>query len=296
MTILNSKLQEIQGFLNEVISDAKRLLTPPVLPGEIPIAIDKTEVSAKEAKTWIDSSATFFSIANTNAFHPFVQTIKMEHLTALRNNPLSKPSESAVKWIGGLRLIYAIEASVFKLYFRPLYFKWAKDLFGQGSEAHALYALSEDETVYYDYDANTGFQAIDMNDVAVANKVNANIQRYADAQLGIYIQRRNGDSMKTAHTVNDVKSVIFTFQEFFTLQDSGNPNINEIKIWNYVKQINSSTNPLVKHDLMLSSDDVAYNPNLLGISLDTIKSNFLDLSHLCPPNCGGSDFLFRLYQ
>ncbi len=296
MTILNSKLQEIQGFLNEVISDAKRLLTPPVLPGETPIAIDKTEVSASDAKTWIDSSSAFFSVGNTNAIDPFVLTLKLEHLTQLRNHPLSKPSESAVKWIGGLRLIYAVEESVFKIYFRPLYFKWVNDLFGQGNELYALYMLNEDETVYYAYDINAGFQTLDMNDAGVANKVNTNIQRYTDAQSGIYIKRRNGEATRTTHTANDVKSVIFTFQEFLTLQDSGNPGINDVKIWNYVKQINSSTNPIVKHDLMLSSDDVIYNTSSSGISLNPIKSNFLDLSHLCPPSCSGGEFLFRLYQ
>lgn len=298
MKIIEEKLSEIEKFIGEFIKESRKFYDVKLEPGEIGIAIKNTEIGEEDAEKIILYSRSYFSIKNAIDLNPLVLTIKKSHIDNLRRVADSMPHQNSAGWIGGMRCIYAINTNnEFNIYFRPLYFNLIEKIYSQGNNLHGIFETIEKKDIFwrYDYNSQNGFIPIDSGDPDYF-KISTDVDRYKHQQDGIFIKRIEGNFPKEPYRQNDVTSILYTFQEFIALTDN-NPESDEVKIWNYVKEVKLNGQNLVQHDLMLSTEDVNLVVN--GLSMAGKNTRFFDLSHLCPPHCSDAPnvkLLFRLYQ
>lgn len=195
--------------------------------------------------------------------------------------------------ITGIRIFYGLTSDFKKLqlFFQPVSFCRVDNIYGQGGERLGKYQVA-DNGKYYEYISGNQFTQITVSD-----KDNA-FTRYRNTMNGIRFNRgaqgpRFNMKNSEGDIMGDVESVTYSMQELFTLAES-KANKGFIMFWNSIKVLPiGGSRQLVKHMLVLSSDDVDVNPaDASDLVVPSEGANFMNLSHICPPSCNGANYTF----
>lgn len=262
----------------------------------IPVLGTNSETAAREI--WLSKLCLGVGSANTPLAlqAAVISTAAVAALAATATAmSCALPPAACQGTVTGLKIMYALNGNSLVLYYKPLKFCRASRGFGQGVQYFGQYQVSEATDLYTYSAASSSFVPVTG---AAIQQATTEINAYQQTKTGIQIVRsdtRRTGFVDTPTIVGDVKSLIFPIQELLAIGKSPG-NKGNIYLWNSISEISSpGETPLVKHTLLLSSDDVTQSGNIVYVS--ALGSAFANLSHLCPPSCGiaaGENFTFRL--
>lgn len=203
--------------------------------------------------------------------------------------------------LGAIEIFYAVANGNFKLYYKPVVFcQEAGARYGQGGHYYAPYTRQVTGTTYYKYNsATSSFVAEATNDALTA---------IAAYKTTIRIKRPSTNSpapnsyfyTDPDHDVySDVTSVIMPIDEFLMFTKT----TSQVCLWNAQEPLSlceteddvKTEKNVVKHVIILSSANVTENYGDRTMYYYP-SSQFSDMSHLCPPSCNASQFLFALKE
>ena len=245
--------------------------------------VEVSHMAPKVAKKAIDKSRLHISL-NDEPVDLLAQQIQISKLATLVQSAEGLQCGAATRTLVGVKISYGLDgAGKLKLYYVPVKFKLLNEDWGPGGAIYGRYELC-DSAGAYTYEANA-FNAV-QNIQTMYNAMTAYQNALAIAR------NENGTDIQPfkwqTDIRGDVRSLIFSLDQLLALQNTPGNNGN-IKIWNAAGKLLGQANKyLIKHLLLVSSDDVVVN----GEVIDVTDHPFSDLSHICPPSCNGNDFIF----
>lgn len=291
----NFLIKNAVNNINEVYAKFVSVLISSVYPDEDQLYTEVSSVDSAEAERKIEDSRQFFAIGST-PLEPKIVELDTTEIDNLRDIAAGISTPNGDKWVTALKLLYAIDSGGnFKLYYKPVKLSRGAltvKIAGPGNSFYYNYALRENANQFFKYE-DDAFSEITT--VTQLNVVSDDIARYSHPTAGIKIKPNRWDTLPRPHNrltdeEGDVTSVILPFQTFKRLADA-NPGRPNIILWNSVKETIYGEKNYIKHDIIMSSDDIT----VVGgdIKVPTASGRFANLSHLCPPSCGG-DFALRI--
>lgn len=270
-----------------------------------------TAIWSEDAAKRIIKSYSTFSV-NSNSVKLQAERISTLAIVGNSTSPIKELEElltdcgsvncSNSPTLGAIEMFYAIVGGNFKLFYKPVVFcRESGARYGQGGHFYAPYVRQMTGPNYYQYDANaTSFVTVTLVDAQngiAAYKTNIRLKR---PTLNSPAPNSNFYTDPNHDIYSDVTSVIIPLDEFTTLVQG----TRQVCLWSAVEPLslcetdsqgNKADKELVKHVIVLSSDDVSENYSNRVLNYST-ASSFSDMSHLCPPSCNASQFLFALRE
>jgi|GEM_PF-2980722 len=197
-----------------------------------------------------------------------------------------KLSVDGVHYVTGVKIIFGVDDNKMCLLYRPVCMSRTGGL----GKRIGRYKLKEEEEerkqdqqkgqiMTYKYNDTDGFTPI------LPEQATLLIKQYKEL-IEIKHSTIPGDTHSNFIRNYDVESVIFSFQEIFTLLFE-NLDFQKITIYNCIKQNQADPSFLtIKHSLLLATN---LAPTILTTQSlkkeETFLTKYANLAHLCPPHC-----------
>jgi hypothetical protein len=269
------------SFAKETRKEMKRYS----LPGEdnLNVTGDTIHPPTGYADFALKNADLFINYNGTNiAIDSMSNKIDTLYLRTIYNSALTKVNGS--NYVTALQIKYGINSHKIKLYFKPICLTRdsSKTI---GSTLYGYYSNHNNfDNCYYTYSPQ-GFSKANY-----VSQFQPDSLSYLDS---IHIRHHAGGTIgsfnNTGNDSGDVSSVIYSFQELYSLVKN-NPNSRYIKVSNIGINVNVLVNGVnktfIKHDIMFGPCDLPPMKTAPVSGSGTFYNQYADLAGMCPPSCG----------